>query len=188
MLSEYFSTWNLIRVSGFLSYFLLTASLAFGFLQAFSSIKNKKADLLLIHQTSGWIGLLVIMFHMIMLFMDQYVHYSLLSILVPFYAENESFSSGLGTLSFYLFLVVIGSSDFFMRILGRTPWRKIHLLAVPAWILMSIHGILIGTDTQEVWASSIYIGSIGLIIVLGVAKAMEAVSTNNNKTPFKKTQ
>ena len=190
MFLEYFSTWNLIRVSGFLSYFLLTASLAFGFLQAFSSFKNRKADFLLIHQTSGWIGLLVILFHMMMLFFDQYVHYPILSILLPFYSENEPFSSGLGTISFYLFLVVIASSDFFMRILGRAPWRKVHFLAIPAWILMAIHGVMIGTAPPETWASAIYIGSIGLIILLGVAKAMETVPTSstNNKSTIKKTQ
>lgn len=186
MLNEYFSTWNMIRVSGLLSYFLLTVSFAFGFLQSFSSLKKYKSDFLLLHQNSGWIGLLSLVFHIIMLFMDQYVQYSLLSILIPFYSENDSFYSGLGTISFYLFFIIIGTSDFFMKKLGRTIWKKVHLLSIPAWILMAVHGIMIGTDSQEMWAQALYIGSAAIIMVLGVAKAMESVPVNKSTT--KKTQ
>ncbi len=188
MINEYFSTWNLIRVSGFLSYFLLTISLAFGFLQSFSSLRSKKADFLLIHQTSGWFGLLVILFHMMMLFFDHYVHYPIKSIMVPFISENEPFFSGLGTISFYLFLIIIGSSDFFMRKLGKRVWKRLHILSIPAWILMVIHGVSIGTDSSEIWAQAIYIGSISIILVLGTAKAMESVSISQNKGTTKKTQ
>lgn len=188
MFNEYFSTWNLIRVSGLLSYFLLTVSLAFGFLQSFSSLKKRKGDLLLLHQTSGWIGLLGIVFHMMMLFWDQYVHYPILSIIIPFYSKNEPFYSGLGTLSFYLFLIVIGSSDFFMKKLGRTVWKKVHLLAIPAWILMAFHGLMIGTDSSEIWAASIYIGSVIIIMLLGIGKGMESASINQNNSVTKKTQ
>ncbi|NMD71412.1 iron reductase [Bacillus sp. DNRA2] len=173
MVNEYLSTWNLIRLSGFLSYFLLTISLVFGFLQAFAGLKKRKGEFLLVHQNSGWLGLLVIVFHMLMLFWDQYIEYPLLSILIPFSAENEPFYSGLGTISFYLFLIIIGSSDFFMKKLGRTVWKKVHLLAIPAWLLMAIHGIMIGTDSQEGWAKLIYIVSIAVILILGIAKGME---------------
>jgi methionine sulfoxide reductase heme-binding subunit len=188
MVNEYLSTWNLIRVSGFLSYFLLTVSLAFGFLQSFSRLKKKKGEFLLIHQNSGWIGLLVIVFHMMLLFLDQYVHYPILSILVPFSSENESFYSGLGTISFYLFLMIIGSSDFFMKKLGRVVWKKVHLLAIPAWILMAIHGIMIGTDSSEGWAQLIYIVTISIIMILGVARGMESVAVPQNKHAAKQIQ
>ncbi|WP_318505007.1 ferric reductase-like transmembrane domain-containing protein [Bacillus sp. T3] len=188
MENELFSTWNLIRVSGLLSYFLLTMSLAFGFLQSFQSLKRKKPVFLLIHQNSGWIGLLVIVFHMMLLFWDQYVHYPVLSILVPFNSEHEPFYSGLGTISFYLFLMIIGSSDFFMKKLGRIVWKKIHLLAIPAWILMAIHGFMIGSDSSKGWAQLIYIVSVSIIMVLGVARGMESVALPQHKSPQKKTQ
>ncbi|MGJ7919669.1 ferric reductase-like transmembrane domain-containing protein [Neobacillus sp. LXY-4] len=187
MFNEYFSTWNLIRLSGFLSYFLLTASLAFGFLQAFPSLKRRKGEFLQIHQTSGWIGLLGILYHMMMLYWDQYVHYPIFSILVPFSSEHEAFYSGLGTISFYLFFLIIGSSDFLMKKLGRSVWKKIHLLAVPAWLLMTVHGILLGTDSSEKWAQFIYFGSISIIIVLGILKGAEIVNSNSIKNATKKT-
>jgi methionine sulfoxide reductase heme-binding subunit len=185
---EYFSTWNMIRVSGLLSYFLLTVSLIFGFLQSFSALRKSKSDFQLIHQQSGWIGLLSLLFHLIMTFMDQYVDYSALSILVPFYSANEPFYSGLGTISFYIFLIIIATSDFFMKKLGRTIWKKIHLLSIPAWILMAVHGIMMGTDTKAMWAQGLYFGTAAIIIILGSAKMMESVTTNQNKSATKKTQ
>lgn len=188
METELISTWNLIRVSGFLSYFLLTMSVAFGLLQSFSSLKKKKPQFLFIHQNSGWIGILVSLFHMLLLFWDQYVHYPVLSILVPFSSEHETFTSGLGTISFYLFFIIIGSSDFFMKRLGRIAWKKIHLLAVPAWVLMALHGIMIGSDSSEGWAQLIYIVTISIIMILGVARGMESVAIPQHKSSHKKTQ
>jgi len=188
MENELLSTWNLIRVSGLLSYFLLTMSLAFGFLQSFPSLKKQKAVFLFIHQNSGWIGLLVIVFHMMLLFWDQYVHYPVLSILVPFRSENEPFYSGLGTISFYLFFIIIGSSDFFMKKLGRLVWKKIHLLAIPAWILMAVHGVMIGSDSSKGWAQLIYIVTISIIMIIGVARGMESVAIPQHKGSQKKTQ
>lgn len=186
--NELLSTWNLIRVSGLLSYFLLTMSLVFGFLQSFPSLKKKKPLFLLIHQNSGWIGLLVTVFHMMLLFWDQYVHYPVLSILVPFRSENEPFYSGLGSISFYLFLIIIGTSDFFIKKLGRMIWKKIHLLAIPAWILMVIHGVMIGSDSSNGWAQLIYIVMISIILLLGVARGMESMSLSQHNSTQKKNE
>jgi sulfoxide reductase heme-binding subunit YedZ len=185
---ENLTTWNLIRVSGLLSYLLLTASLLFGLLQSFPTLKKQKSDFLMLHQTSGWVGFLGVVFHMIMLFFDQYVHYSILSLTIPFWSENEAFLSGLGTISFYLFLIIIGSSDFLMKKLGRTVWKKLHLLSIPAWILMTIHGVMIGTDTSEYWAQFLYIGSISIIIGTLTAKILEKFANKQNSNKMGKTQ
>jgi DMSO/TMAO reductase YedYZ heme-binding membrane subunit len=174
-MNEFFSVWSLIRASGFLAYFFMTLSLAFGLLNSFSIMKKKKAVLLAYHQTSGWFGLLTIVFHMTLIWKDTYVPYSLTELLIPFSAKNASFFSAFGTIAFYLFLLVIGTSDFFIKKLGRERWKKVHMAVIPAWVLMVFHGLMIGTDSSTSWALFIYAAGIILILVLALSRSVESL-------------
>lgn len=167
------STWNLIRGSGFLAYFLLTFSLAAGLLNRLLAFQKQKLLILELHKVSGWAGLLTIVFHATLLLVDDYATYRISEILFPFSAENEPVLSGLGTISLYFFLLTIATSDFFIKKLGRALWKRIHLLVIPAWILMVLHGIFIGTDTAQPWAAFVYGGGIILIMFLLVFRYLE---------------
>lgn len=172
---EFFSVWSLIRTSGFLAFFFMTLALAFGLLNSFAILKKRKAMLLAYHQTSGWFGFLTIVFHMTLIWKDTYVPYSLTELLVPFSAKNASFFSALGTIAFYLFLIVIGSSDFFIKKLGHERWKKVHMAVIPAWVLMVVHGLTIGTDSSKSWAVFIYAAGIILILFLALFRYMESL-------------
>lgn len=47
---------------------------------------------------------------------------------------------------------------------------------------MAFHGLMIGTDSSEIWAASIYIGSVIMIMLLGIGKGMESASINQNNS------
>ncbi|MEH7248759.1 ferric reductase-like transmembrane domain-containing protein [Neobacillus niacini] len=181
-MNVYFSAWTFIRVSGFLAYYLMTFSLLLGLCSSLSIMKKNKVKLISLHQVSGWYGLLTIFFHMVLIWQDQYVPYSLKEVLLPFYAENESIYSGLGTLSFFLFFLVIGSSDFFIKHLGKKKWKNLHFAVIPAWIMMFIHGIGIGTDSSEAWALVLYALGGSLLIVFGFVRYLEYVSLHKQKS------
>lgn len=187
-MAEYLNTWTFIRSSGFVAYFLLTLSLSFGLCSTLSSFKKNKALLQNLHQTSGWYGLLTIIFHMGLLLQDQYVPYRFQELFIPFTAKNEPLDSGLGTLSFYLFLLVIGSSDFLIKKLGIKRWKKLHLAVLPAWLLIVFHGLAIGTDSREPWALMIYACGSLLIIILSGIRYLDANRIhrqNERKTVYK---
>jgi sulfoxide reductase heme-binding subunit YedZ len=176
-MSDWFSVWNLIRCSGFLAFYFMTVSLALGLCKSFPMLKKKKGLILQFHQTSGWYGLLTIIFHIILIWQDQYVPYSLTEILLPLTAKNEVIVSSLGTLSFYLFFLVTISSDFFIKKLGLKLWKKIHLVVIPAWVLMLIHGLFIGSDTDKPWAMFLYGGASSILIVLGLIRFLDSVTS-----------
>ena len=171
-MSDYFSTWSLIRTSGFLAYYLMALSLAIGLLSSFSVMKKKKAMFISLHQSTGWAGLLTILFHILLIWQDQYVPYSLKELFIPFLAKNEPFLSALGTISFYLFFIVIGSSDFFIKKMGIKRWKKLHIAVIPAWMMMVFHGILIGTDSTKPWALFLYAAGIVGIAIIGLLRLL----------------
>lgn len=174
-MSDFSFMWILIRVSGFLGFYFMSFSLSMGLLSSLSLMKRKKVLLVSLHEASGWYGLLTIIFHMFLIWQDQYVPYSFGELLIPFYAKYEPVYSTLGVFSFYLFLLVIGSSDFFIKKLGLKFWKKIHFVVIPAWVFMLIHGLAIGTDSSKLWALCIYLFGSSFIIVLLSIRIMDFV-------------
>ena len=163
---EFFFIWNFIRLSGFLAFFLFTFSISAGLACRFAIFQKKKLLLLELHQTSGWVGFLTSIFHVILLWRNEYVPYKIQEILIPFFAGNAPVFSALGTISFYLFVITFATSDFFIKKLGRNLWKKVHLIVIPSWILMVLHSILIGTDSGQPWASFLYGACIVFVITL----------------------
>lgn len=175
-MTEFFTVWNMIRCSGFLAFYFFTLSLALGLVSSYSIMKKKKGILVKAHQTSGWYGLLTTIFHVILIWKDQYVPYSLLEIIVPLTAKNQPILSAFGTAAFYLLLLVMISSDFFMKKIGINRWKKIHVAVIPAWIFMVLHGIFIGFDSFKPWAMFLYGSGISILILLGFIRYVEHIS------------
>lgn len=188
MLSAYFSTWNLIRISGFLAYFLFTLAISAGLMSRLSAFQKKKPLLIELHETSGWTGLLTTVFHLTVLIVDHYAPYKLKEIFIPFKADNAPISSAFGTISFFLFLIVIASSDFLKKRLGVQIWKNLHFIVIPAWILMLLHGIMIGTDSTLTWATALYSSGFVLVITLIVFRVLEGKIRSQEKNISRKSK
>ena len=151
-----FSTWTMIRFSGLTGHFFLTLSVLAGLLGSFPALKKQKARLHNIHLYSGWAGLLAIVLHATLIIVDTYAPLSLLEILIPGTASYEPLWNAFGTISLYLFGFVLVTSDFLKETLGKTLWKLTHWLVLPAWLLMTLHGIFIGTDTGTLFTTIWY--------------------------------
>src|SRR5690606_29229039 len=102
--------------------------------------------------------------HMLLLLIDSYEPYSVVELLIPFAAEYERVFSAFGTLAFFVFLVVMLSSDVWITKMKRTLWKKVHVLVFPAWLLSLLHGIFIGTDTTHPFVLLLYGVSATIIV------------------------
>lgn len=162
-----FNTWEWIRICGFLAYFYFTVSVIFGLLRKTPSIKKQKNLLFHLHLNAGWMGLLALMVHVLLLLIDQYQPYQIKEILVPFSAQYKPLLSALGTISIYVFLVVIFTSDVLIGVMNRKVWKSIHFLVLPAWALTFIHGVFIGTDSSNHFVQIFYIVTGSIIIIAG---------------------
>lgn len=142
-----FSTWVLIRLSGLLAHFMFTTSLFAGLLGSFPGLKRHRALLHDVHLKSGWFGFLAVILHIVLLTVDHYAPLTVSEILLPGNASYEALWNGIGTVGFYLFGFVLISSDFLKQALGRRIWKLTHWLVLPAWVLMTLHGVMAGTDS-----------------------------------------
>ncbi|MDG0810792.1 ferric reductase-like transmembrane domain-containing protein [Cohnella rhizosphaerae] len=132
-LADWLTVWTTTRAAGITCYLLLFVSTGAGILTSLKRFGPKtRAGVLFLHQSAGWFGFLFGALHGAVLLFDKYVGYSPLELLVPFTAHTHPYLTGIGTLSFYISLVLIASSDMMKR-LGKKTWRTIHFLAFPGF-------------------------------------------------------
>ena len=161
-----FSTWEWIRASGWSAYFLLFISICFGMMQKMGFISKSIGRYLLIaHQTAGWFAFLLAFFHGFLLYFDDYQPFSILEIFIPFQSKYQPIFTGLGIISFYSMFLIFLSTDLLKQV-GRNVWKIIHLLILPSFILASLHGFFIGSDTDETWSKIVYASAIFVFLLL----------------------
>jgi methionine sulfoxide reductase heme-binding subunit len=140
--------WLILRSSGTLAYLALAVSTSLGAL-----LSSKYAPNWLNRAAQyGWHGLLsgfalaVSMIHGLFLLVDAQYRQPLVGVMLPFASSFKPLEIGLGTLAVYAVLTVYVSTVFKNRLSARV-WRVLHVLAYPAFVFATIHGIFAGSDS-----------------------------------------
>ncbi len=158
--------WHLARSSGVIAYLLLWISTALGLL-----ITNRMARVwpggptaFDLHQFASLLALGFAGFHALILLGDAFIGYTPAQLLLPFAATGyKPVATGLGQSAFYLASIVIFSFYVKNRI-RRRAWRLIHYASFLVFILITLHGLIAGSDTSILWP--LYVTSFGSILFL----------------------
>jgi predicted ferric reductase len=142
--------WDLARTSGMVAYLLMWLSVAFGLI-----ITDRMAQLwpggpqaFDLHQFTSLLGLVFAVFHAVILLGVQYIQYTPLQILIPFATTYQSLWVGIGQLAFYA-LIPITFTFYFRKQIGTALWRAIHYLSFVAFAMVTVHGLMAGSDTTN---------------------------------------
>jgi sulfoxide reductase heme-binding subunit YedZ len=160
-------TWYIIRASGLLAFILLTVSTLWGLALSSRLFKNWSPGPLsmVLHSTLSWMALSFGALHALLLMADKYVPYTITEILVPFAGPYRPLAVGLGTLAFWVILVVTLSFSFKKR-LGHRVWKWIHLTSYLAFVLVTVHGLTAGTDASRLGVRLMLVASVTVVTLL----------------------
>lgn len=162
------AVWYAARASGLTAYALATASVLFGLASA-TRAGNPKPGLGVVtdtHRALSLLTLLAIGGHVLFLALDSYADFGPLDLFVPFGSWYRPVWTGLGVLAAYLAVAVYVSFYFRTRV-GYRAWRFFHYAAFAVFGLGTVHGVLTGTDSGTVWASTVYAGAIASVALMG---------------------
>jgi sulfoxide reductase heme-binding subunit YedZ len=159
------NTWILLRAAGIGSYLMLFLSIAWGLVATTSIVTKRisKPSANLFHAFVATTGLALLGVHLGLLLIDGFMPFSLADLTVPMSSEYRPIAITAGVIAMYAVVAVMVSSWLRKR-LGTVWWRRLHLMAVPAFTLALLHGVLAGTDTERPWMFAIYAAT-GLIVV-----------------------
>jgi predicted ferric reductase len=159
--------WFVSRAAGVVGYVLLWASTAWGILISSKAIKALVPGPLAftLHNVTAWLALSFSAIHAWALLGDRVVSFSLAGILLPFAADYQPALTGLGTLSFYAGLLV-SLSFYFTKHIGHRTWRIIHALSYLMFVGVTLHSILLGTDSSTLLMQGVYLLAGGSVLFL----------------------
>jgi predicted ferric reductase len=164
-------SWHLVRSAGIVSYLLLLASMVWGLFMSAQCVKDWSpgAVSMTLHSTLSWLAVMVGLVHALLLLLDDYFTYTLADLFVPFVGPYRPEAVGLGTLAFWILLIVTLSFPLKKR-LGHANWKRLHYLSYAAFVMVSLHGLFAGTDGSNLGFRLLLAIGVLLVVALTVLR------------------
>jgi sulfoxide reductase heme-binding subunit YedZ len=159
--------WYITRSAGLTAYMVMWLSTAWGL-----AVSSKILDAMLhrsftydFHQFLSLLAIGFTVLHVGVLMADRYLPYSLAQILVPFLSPYRPVWVGIGVIALYLTLLV--TVTFYIRgRIGMKAFRYIHMSSLLAYLGVTVHSLLSGTDSSLPSVLMMYTGTFLVIIFL----------------------
>ena len=158
--------WYLSRASGVIAYTLFWLAVVFGLLLSTRLGKHfNAARVFALHQYLSLIAVGFAAFHAGILLADNFLNLNLWQILLPFGFQTERVGVALGQLGFWL-LFICAFSFYIKKYIGQSAWRWLHFLTFMAYMFISIHVFMVGSDSRALPLLVFYAGSQTLVFLL----------------------
>ena len=167
-ISYYFCEMNIIdfsfleasSIAGLFATALLTLNLLLGMLVSTDFKKSpyfqrlpkqlKTINLLELHNKTAYFALGMVILHPVLLVLDKSSKFTLVDVLLPINAPFEKFYVAFGTISLYLLLlVVISSQKKVKQLMGLKTWKYLHFASYLTAILFTVHGIMLDPELKD---------------------------------------
>lgn len=176
------ASWYLTRSMAIVAYVLLSGATIWGLLLSTKIVKEwVPAPLsLALHSALSWLAVGLGAGHALLLLADTYYHYTLADLLIPFTGPYEPLWVGAGTIALYGLALV--SASFWVRgRLGTARWRALHYSTFAFYILVTVHGIMAGSDAGEFQVQMMYAISAVTVLFLTNVRWIGAVMGRNRQ-------
>jgi methionine sulfoxide reductase heme-binding subunit len=165
--------WYLTRAAAVSAYALLSLTSILGLLRSLARARAARSPALIVlldeaHQFSALLTAAFVALHLLTLYLDPFLPFSLHNLLVPADEPYRPLATDLGVLSLYALGVLLASS-WLRRRLSYGFWRTLHFTSFLAFVLVTLHGLLAGRDAGQPWMTAIYLiagACVGLLVVL----------------------
>ncbi len=163
------TNWNVLRAAGIGAYVMLFLSVAWGLVSTTAPFGKRvsKQSSALVHQFMATCGLALLGIHMGLLLVDGFMPFSVADLFVPMAAAYRPVATTFGVVAMYALVVVVVTS-WLRKPIGTRWWKRAHLLAIPAFTLALLHGILGGTDGARpvMWWTYVVTGLVVVFLVI----------------------
>jgi sulfoxide reductase heme-binding subunit YedZ len=146
------TVWYILRASGLAALALLSLVVLIGLALRVRLWKERleRWRVYDVHLTLSLLTGVFLAIHLLLVFLDRIVPFSLADLLIPLHASYQPLWIAAGIVALYLLLIVWGSSLLRAKI-GHRLWRSLHPLALGALGLVMLHALFAGTDGPTLW-------------------------------------
>jgi predicted ferric reductase len=171
--------WFVARSAGLMGWSLMAASVLWGLALSTKILgpKVRRNWLLDLHRWLGGLALTFTSLHVVSLLLDRYVHFGLVSVLVPFATDWHPAAVAWGIVSFYV-LVAVEITSLLRSRIPKSLWRKTHVASFGLFVTATIHGLAAGTDTGWTMLRLGVLMTAALFAGLTTARLVDAAATS----------
>ena len=168
--------WYLTRTLAVAAYVAISLSVICGLLRTAARASGERLSWVFdeLHQFLGLLGGIFIIGHLFTLLIDPFLPFTLLNILTIGNQTYRPLAGNLGVLAMYTIAGLLLTS-WLRRFMPYGFWRGLHYASFAAYILVSAHGILAGSDNHEPWMLTVYIGFSLIIALLTVMRLLPSL-------------
>ncbi len=178
------TAWYIARATGYVAWGLLTVTVVLGlvFSARLGRGKVTPAWLLDLHRFVGGASVIFTGLHVGGLIVDNYVHFNVIDVLVPFASEWRPGAVALGVIAMYL-LAAVEISSLAMKRLPRTWWRKIHMSSHALFWVATFHLLTAGTDADSPVSQVVTALVISLVVFLTLVRVLSDGRLTQRSSP-----
>ena len=149
--------WYLARASGIVAFVLLTIAVILGLtLSGRARLRYwPRFAVEDVHRFAGLLTGVFVALHLLVLFADSYVPFSLTQLVVPGASSYRPLATAVGVVAAEL-LVALAIANRYRKRLSYRFWRRTHYLNFAVWGLALAHGLATGTDRGAAWSDVLY--------------------------------
>jgi predicted ferric reductase len=150
-------TWDVARSGGFVAYGLLTLAVALG-LALSMQWQAPRWPRLITSELHNFVTLLSLAFtsiHVLAVWLDPFTAFGWSEVFIPFLSHYRPLWMASGIVALYLGLA-LAASVWLRPYIGYEWWRRLHVLTLVVYLLVTVHGLTTGSDTRTIWGAAIY--------------------------------
>jgi sulfoxide reductase heme-binding subunit YedZ len=159
--------WYLTRALAEAAYIALALSVMLGMLRAIARTSRERLSWIVdeVHAVVATLSGLLLAGHLVTLKLHTFYDFTLSNLLLPGDQPYRPLAVNLGVFALYTMTLVLASS-WLRRKIPYTLWRGIHYLSFVAFLLVTAHGWLAGSDAGEIWQRGVYAGALSGVAFL----------------------
>jgi sulfoxide reductase heme-binding subunit YedZ len=165
--------WYVTRAAALSSYIVLTLVVLLGISRSLVRISGTRASWVLdeVHQFLALLVAALVGLHLLSLFLDPLIPFTLLNFALPVAEPYRAFAVDLGVLSFYGLAIVLLSS-WLRRYMKYASWRALHYTSFAVFLLVTLHGVLAGSDSGQPWMILVYLGASAAVVLITLIRIL----------------
>jgi methionine sulfoxide reductase heme-binding subunit len=159
--------WYIVRATALIGFLLLYISIFVGTVSCLPGVRKYFLRLRSLN-FHCWISLQALIFaaaHAITLLFHKFIPFGWKDIFIPFHSSFEPVLVGLGTIVFYLMIILVATS-YARKYISASLWRTVHFLNIGLYIAVIIHALYLGTDLKSGILREIFIWSNVILLLL----------------------
>ena len=157
-------TWYVVRASGMVAFALLTSTVALGLIMSGRARLPRWPRFAVedVHRFASLLTWSFVGIHVLGLLVDTYLPFSIWNLVIPGSAPYRPLATALGVVALEL-LAALAVANLLRSRISHSLWRRTHYLNFAVWLLVLVHGVTAGADSDTAWALGIYVTAAALV-------------------------